>query len=87
MRQNRANLPYPALGRFAWLMGLYGENYERLLRLADRSAPPSPVTAHCDIEALLQAWNNEYVVLGYGAHLYDDLVAFCEVTGIKAYAL
>lgn len=38
MRQNRANLPYPALGRFAWLMGLYGENYERLLRLVDLRA-------------------------------------------------
>jgi len=49
--------------------------------------PHAFVTAECDIEALLQAWNNEYAVLGYGAHLYDDLVAFCELTGIKAIAL
>jgi L-fucose isomerase-like protein len=49
--------------------------------------PHAFVTALCDIETLVQAWNNEYAVLGYGAHLYDDLVAFCEVTGIKAYAL
>ena len=33
---------------------------------------------------LLEAWNNEYAVLGYGAHLYEDLFAFCELTGIKA---
>jgi hypothetical protein len=35
MRQHRANLPYPAIGRFAWLMGLYGENFERIARLLD----------------------------------------------------
>jgi L-arabinose isomerase len=49
--------------------------------------PHAFVTVHCDIDALLEAWNNEYAVLGYGSHLYDDLVAFCEVTGIKALAL
>lgn len=49
--------------------------------------PHAFVTAHCDIDALLQAWNNEYAVLGYGSHLYDDLMAFCELTGIKAIAL
>jgi L-fucose isomerase-like protein len=49
--------------------------------------PHAFVTAHCDIEALLQAWNNEYAVLGYGEHLYDDLIAFCEVMGIKAIPL
>ncbi|GAB4527039.1 MAG: L-fucose/L-arabinose isomerase family protein [Anaerolineae bacterium] len=49
--------------------------------------PHAFVTVHCDIEALLQAWNNEYAVLGYGSHLYDDLIAFCELTGIKAIAL
>ncbi len=49
--------------------------------------PHAFVIADCDIEALLQAWNNEYAVLGYGAELYDDLVAFCELTGIRAIAL
>jgi hypothetical protein len=49
--------------------------------------PHAFVTAHCDIEALLQAWNNEYAVLGYGSRLYEDLAAFCELTGIKAIAL
>jgi L-arabinose isomerase len=49
--------------------------------------PHAFVTAHCDIDALLEAWNNEYAVLGYGKHLYQDLVAFCELTGMKAVAL
>ena len=49
--------------------------------------PHAFVTAHCDIDALIQAWGNEYAVLGYGEHLYDDLLAFCELTGIEAIAL
>jgi len=49
--------------------------------------PHAFITAHCDIDALIEAWSNEYAALGYGEHLYDDLVAFCEMTGIKAIAL
>lgn len=49
--------------------------------------PHGFVKAGCDIDALLQAWNNEYACLGYGAHLYEELKAFCELTGIKAIAL
>ncbi len=49
--------------------------------------PHGFVTAHCNMEALLEAWNNEYACLGYGAHLYEDLKAFCEITGINAIAL
>jgi len=49
--------------------------------------PHGFVKVHCDIEALLQSWNNEYACLGYGAHLYEELLAFCELTGIKAIAL
>jgi len=49
--------------------------------------PHGFVTAECDIEALLEGWNNEYACLGYGSHLYDDLAAFAELTGIKAIAL
>ncbi len=49
--------------------------------------PHAFVKVHCDIDGLIEAWNNEYAVLGYGAHLYDDLVAFCELTGITAIAL
>lgn len=49
--------------------------------------PHAFVTAHCDIDALLATWRNEYAVLGYGEHLYEDLLAFCDLTGIKAIAL
>ncbi|NIV13635.1 MAG: hypothetical protein GWN62_20850 [Aliifodinibius sp.] len=49
--------------------------------------PHAFVTAHCDIDKLIESWNNEYAVLGYGSHLYDELLAFCELTGIKAIAL
>lgn len=49
--------------------------------------PHAFVTVHCDVDRLLQAWNNEYAVLGYGEHLYEDLRAFGELTGIKVMAL
>jgi L-arabinose isomerase len=49
--------------------------------------PHGFVRAECDIETLLQSWNNEYACLGYGSHLYEELKAFCELTGIKAIAL
>ena len=49
--------------------------------------PHGFVKAHCNIDELLQSWNNEYACLGYGAHLYEELKAFCELTGIKAIAL
>ncbi len=45
--------------------------------------PHGFVTAHCDIDAMLQNWTSEYACLGYGEHLYDDLVDFCSLTGIK----
>ncbi len=45
--------------------------------------PHGFVTAHCDMEQLLQNWTNEYACLGYGSHLYPALADFCELTGIK----
>jgi hypothetical protein len=45
--------------------------------------PHGFVTAHCDIEKLLQNWNNEYACLGYGEELYPALADFCEMTGVK----
>ena len=49
--------------------------------------PHAFVTAHCDMDRLVESWNNEYACLGYGAHLYDELLAFCEQTGVRAIAL
>ncbi len=49
--------------------------------------PHAFVTVHCNIDALLQAWNNEYACLGYGEHLYKEILAFCEQTGIRTVAL
>lgn len=49
--------------------------------------PHGFVTAHCDIDELLQHWTNEYACLGYGDHLYGALVDFCEQTGIEPIAL
>ena len=49
--------------------------------------PHAFVNAHCDMDELTEAWNNEYAVLGYGNHLYNDLAAFCEIMGIKAILL
>jgi hypothetical protein len=59
-------------------------------RLAECGIPFWPhgfVTAHCDIEQLLQNWTNEYACLGYGEDLYPALEDFCELTGIRAVAL
>ena len=46
--------------------------------------PHGFVTAHCDMDKLLEHWTNEYACLGYGAELYQVLIDFCELTGIKA---
>ena len=46
--------------------------------------PHGFVTAHGDMNTLLEHWTNEYACLGYGTHLYPALVDFCEMTGIKA---
>jgi len=45
--------------------------------------PHGFVTAHCDMDCLLDHWTNEYACLGYGDHLCDDLVDFCKMTGIE----
>jgi len=59
-------------------------------RLAECGVPFWPhgfLTAHCDIEQLLQNWTNEYACLGYGEDLYPALEDFCELTGVRAIAL
>ncbi len=49
--------------------------------------PHGFVTAHCDVNELVENWTNEYACLGYGKHLYPALIDFCEMTGIKPIAL
>ena len=49
--------------------------------------PHAFVTAHCDMNAMTEAWNNEYACLGYGKNLYAELLSFCEQTGIRAIPL
>ena len=44
--------------------------------------PHAFVRVEGDMERLVQSWNNEYAVLGYGEQLSGDLAAFCELTGI-----
>lgn len=45
--------------------------------------PHGFVTAHCDMDKMLDSWTNEYACLGYGADLYPTLIDFCQLTGIK----
>jgi len=45
--------------------------------------PHGFVTAHCDIDELLEHWTNEYACLGYGQQLYADLIDFCKMAGIE----
>jgi L-fucose isomerase len=41
----------------------------------------------CDMDRLLENWNNEYGCLGYGEHLYDAVVEFCRQADIDVIAL
>ena len=46
--------------------------------------PHAFATMDCDMDKLLEHWNNEYGCLGYGGdELYDAIVEFCKQTGIK----
>jgi hypothetical protein len=60
---------------------------ERRLECGVPFWPHAFVTVDCDIDELLEDWNSEYACLGYGDHLYEELKAFCELTGIKAVTL
>jgi L-fucose isomerase-like protein len=56
-------------------------------RLAECGIPFWPhgfVTAHCDMDRMLEAWTNEYACLGYGPAIVPALSDFCELTGVKA---
>jgi hypothetical protein len=45
--------------------------------------PHGFVTAHCDIDMLIEYWTNEYACLGYGTDLLPALVDFCDMTGVE----
>ncbi len=45
--------------------------------------PHGFVTAHCDIDMLIEYWTNEYACLGYGTELLPALVDFCDMTGVE----
>ena len=45
--------------------------------------PHAFATMDCDMDVLLENWNNEYGCLGYGEHIYDAIVDFCKLTGIR----
>ena len=49
--------------------------------------PHAFATAECDIDTLLEHWNNEYACLGYGEHLYQELIDFAELTDMEVIAL
>jgi hypothetical protein len=55
----------------------------RLLECGIPFWPHAFVQVEGDIDLLVQSWNNEYAVLGYGAELHDDLAAFCEMAGVR----
>ena len=60
-----------------------GQLKERLNECGIPFWPHGFVTAHCDIDKMLESWTNEYACLGYGAELYPALIDFCALTGIK----
>lgn len=49
--------------------------------------PHAFVTVEGDIDKLLEYWDNEYACLGYGEHLYQQLIDFAEQTGMEVIAL
>ncbi|MBN2050666.1 MAG: hypothetical protein JW760_09495 [Spirochaetales bacterium] len=49
--------------------------------------PHAFVTVDADMDALLENWDNEYACLGYGDHLYQQMLDFAELVGIDAIAL
>jgi L-fucose isomerase-like protein len=48
--------------------------------------PHAFLRVHGDMEGMLENWNNEYGCLGYGEDLYDQIVDFGKLMGIKVLA-
>ncbi len=49
--------------------------------------PHAFLKVDCDVDQLMQNWDNEYACLGYGAQLYRQLIDFAELTGMEVVAL
>lgn len=49
--------------------------------------PHAFAVAECDIDKLLEYWDSEYACLGYGEHLYQQLIDFAEQVGMEVIAL
>ena len=64
-----------------------GEFEARKLECGIPFWPHGFIRADCDMDALIEHWNNEYACLGYGPELYPALVDFCRMTGIRVVAL
>ena len=41
----------------------------------------------CDVDQLMEHWDNEYGCLGYGRHLYQQMIDFAEMVGMEVMAL
>ena len=48
--------------------------------------PHAFVQVDGDVDAVVANWNNEYACLGYGEDLYEQIIAFGELMGIKVLA-
>ena len=49
--------------------------------------PHAFVTVDGDIDTLLEHWHNEYACIGYGEHIYQQIIDFGHLTGIEVIAL
>lgn len=45
--------------------------------------PHAFIKVDCNMDKLLEYWNNEYACLGYGSYLFDILSDFCDQVGIE----
>jgi L-arabinose isomerase len=63
------------------------ELQERLEECGIPFWPHAFIKVKGDINQLVGEWKNEYAVLGYGEYLYEDLLAFCELSDIQTISL
>lgn len=59
------------------------EIYMRKLECGIPFWPHAFVRVDCDMDKLIDYWNNEYACLGYGEDLFQIISDFCEQTGIE----